>query len=516
MNGEGLRSKFILSLGNLERLLKVKPETTAAMKIFSRLVARDMINFISAARILAAFQGASTVLYSLRYRSSEQRRKTAKGPQPKDGGGGPVFPPGLKRRWPGAYVARRLQPQEGDAPSSRLGGGPSPLQQIRRLSCYGLLFLCMCGFLPGILSAQETPPAPAGVPTTESQVVILGYHRFENPAKDSLAITPAAFRAQMQELKDAGLTVISMEDFLAWRRGEKNIPERAVVLTIDDGYNCTYHEAWPILREFGYPFTIFVYGKYISAGGRSITWEQLEEMRDGGVDIGSHSISHDNMVRPKRAGGQDYETWLNHELKGSKDLLEGKLGIPIKTFAYPYGVNNARVQEVGLGVGYEALFTVVGKKVGKDAPAAAIGRYVIQSDKPEIFRMATRFGAAQGVVAGAAGAAGPGMAVSPAHGAVLAEAPAEIQANLGSLGKVDPKSVTLRVSGLGQVSPVFDPATGMLTYRPGDRLHHREIQVIASARVDGKKVDAVWSFRIEPGTQMAAPPSEEALTPPEA
>ncbi len=411
MNGEGLRSKFILSLGKLERLLKVKPETTAAMKIFSRLVA------------------------------------------------------------------------------------------------------CMCGFLPGILPAQETPPAPAGAPTTESQVVILGYHRFENPAKDSLAITPAAFRAQMQELKDAGLTVISMEDFLAWRRGEKNIPERAVVLTIDDGYNCTYHEAWPILREFGYPFTIFVYGNYISAGGRSITWEQLEEMRDGGVDIGSHSISHDNMVRPKRAGGQDYETWLNHELKGSKDLLEGKLGIPIKTFAYPYGVNNARVQEVGLGAGYEALFTVVGKKVGRDAPAAAIGRYVIQSDKPEIFRMATRFGAAQGVVAGAAG---PGMAVSPAHGAVLAEAPAEIQANLGSLGKVDPKSVTLRVSGLGQVSPVFDPATGMLSYRPGDRLHHREIRVIASARIDGKKVDAVWSFRIEPGSQMAAPPSEEALTPPEA
>lgn len=381
--------------------------------------------------------------------------------------------------------------------------------------------------LPVCLWAQNStvnPPPPGTTavpgstpPATKSQVTILGYHRFENPAKDSLAITPAAFREQMQALRDAGITVISMADFLAWRRGEKDIPERAAIITIDDGYNCTYSEAWPILREFNYPFTFYVYGNYISAGGRSITWAQLEEMRDAGVDIGSHSISHDNMVRPRRAKGQDYETWLAHELKGSKDLLEGKLGLPIVTFAYPYGVNNARVQEVGLAAGYEVLFTVVGQKVGRDAPAAAIGRYVIQSDKPEIFRLATNFGAARGVAATASSAA-PGIPVQPAHGEILATDPEKISIELGRLGQVDPKSVSLRISGLGQVQGIYDPASGLLTYTPRQRLHHRQIQVVASARVGGRKVDTVWQFQIDPNqaAQAAPTPSESDLTPPDA
>ncbi len=378
------------------------------------------------------------------------------------------------------------------------------------------LFSGLAALLVLLLPLVASAPAETPAPTTKSQVTILGYHRFENPAKDPLAITTKAFREQMQALKDAGITVISMADFLAWRKGEKEIPERSALITIDDGYNCTYHEAWPVLREFGYPFTFYVYGNYISAGGRSITWEQLAEMRDAGVDIGSHSISHDNLVRPKRAKGQDYLTWLTNELKGSKELIESKLGVSVRTFAYPYGVSNAKVQEVGLEAGYEALFTVVGQKVGRDAPAAAIGRYVIQSDKPEIFRMAANFGAAKGVVASAAG---PGIPVVPAHGSTLVEDPSLIQVDLSGMGKVDPKSVTLRISGIGQVSPSFDPVTGLISYRLQERLHHRDIQVVASARIDGRKVDTAWQFRLDPAAAaaMAVPtPSEDALTPPEA
>jgi peptidoglycan/xylan/chitin deacetylase (PgdA/CDA1 family) len=389
---------------------------------------------------------------------------------------------------------------------------PNPVMQQISLFAKMLrnLGLGVFAFWAVVEGSAETAPQ---TPKTNSQVTILGYHRFENPAKDSLAISTEAFREQMQALKDAGIVVISMADFLAWRRGEKEIPERSALITIDDGYNCTYTQAWPVLKEFGYPFTFFVYGNYISAGGRSITWAQLEEMRDAGVDIGSHSISHDNMVRPKRAKGQDYETWLSHELKGSKDLLESRLGIPIRTFAYPFGVNNARVQEVGLEAGYEALFTVVGKKVGRDAPAAAIGRYVIQSDKPEVFRMATNFGAAQGVVATASA---PGIPVQPAHGSTLATDPAKLEVDFSGVGKVDPKSVTLRISGLGPVIPEFDPVTNVLSYQLHERLHHRDVQVVASARVDGRKMDVAWQFRLDPSEAPSAPPSEEALTPPDA
>jgi peptidoglycan/xylan/chitin deacetylase (PgdA/CDA1 family) len=70
--------------------------------------------------------------------------------------------------------------------------------------------------------------------------MIFCYRRFGDRPHDSLAISPTEFRAQMQALKDNGIAVIPMKEFLAWRRGEKNIPPRSCIITIDD-------------REYGIP-----------------------------------------------------------------------------------------------------------------------------------------------------------------------------------------------------------------------------------------------------------------------
>ncbi|MGA7393231.1 MAG: hypothetical protein WBW78_11305, partial [Terrimicrobiaceae bacterium] len=77
-----------------------------------------------------------------------------------------------------------------------------------------------------VAKATSTPPmTPMAEPVNlKAQVIVLCYHRFEDKPKDGLATKPADFEAQMQALKDNGIIVISMEDFLAWRRGEKGIP----------------------------------------------------------------------------------------------------------------------------------------------------------------------------------------------------------------------------------------------------------------------------------------------------
>src|SRR4029077_19516078 len=79
-------------------------------------------------------------------------------------------------------------------------------------------------------------PSPAAAIDRSAKVIVFCYHRFEDNPRDSLAIAPAEFRAQMKELKDNGIQVIPMKDFLAWRRGEKSIPPKSAVITIDDGY----------------------------------------------------------------------------------------------------------------------------------------------------------------------------------------------------------------------------------------------------------------------------------------
>src|SRR4029453_10545564 len=146
-------------------------------------------------------------------------------------------------------------------------------------------------------NAQPSSPAPAAAPVATppkitkpvvdqtAQTIIFCYHRLVDKVRyPGTEITPAAFEAQMQQLKDAGITVISMQDLLAWKRGEKNIPPRCAVITFDDGWKSQYEVAWPIMKKFGYPFTMFIYTEGVRGGtlggGEAITWEQLADLRD--------------------------------------------------------------------------------------------------------------------------------------------------------------------------------------------------------------------------------------------
>jgi len=75
-------------------------------------------------------------------------------------------------------------------------------------------------------------------------------------------------------------------------------------------------------QKFGYPFTMFIYTDYIKggpkSGGQSISWDQLAEMRDEGVDIESHTVSHSSLNARKGKTDEQYVAWLKSEIAGSK------------------------------------------------------------------------------------------------------------------------------------------------------------------------------------------------------
>jgi len=358
---------------------------------------------------------------------------------------------------------------------------------------------------PVVQEVARSTPAPSAAPAqqpvnSKSEVIVLCYHRFVDKPKDSLAIKPADFEAQMQALKDNGIIVISMEDFLAWRRGEKDIPEKAAIVSIDDGYLSGYSVAWPILKKFGYPFTMFLYTDYIKggpkSGGQSISWDQLAEMRDAGVDIEGHTVSHSSLNARKGKTDEQYLAWLKSEIVGSKELLEKNLGIQVKAFAYPYGLHNKTVRDVVKQAGYEAAFTVWGRRIARGADPMMMGRYAIESTKPKVFEEAVNFkGAVEGDDASVMPAAAT-MVTQPMDGETVSDLFPEIKANLATLGNVDPNSVTMRISGLGLVPAAYDPATKLVSYKLTQKIHARQVTVIVSATVNAKKTEARWSFNI--------------------
>src|SRR6184192_2060808 len=386
---------------------------------------------------------------------------------------------------------------------------------------------------PGATAAPPVAPSPKitkPVVDQTAQTIIFCYHRLVDKIRyPGTEITPAAFEAQMKELKDRGITVIPMQDLLAWKRSEKNIPPRCAVISFDDGWKSQYEVAWPIMKKFGYPFTMFIYTEGVAGGhlggGQAITWEQLADMRDNGIDIEAHTATHQDLreghtimvMEPggkrtkKKLTGAEYEQWVQNEVVGCKQLLEQRLGIKINCFAVPFGTYNEHVKEIARNAGYEAMFTVYGQPITYTSPMDALGRYAIEANKPKVFEDAVKMIATSsgGPGAPAVAVVGPqNLQTEPVDGTTVRSALPLIKANLSAIGQIDPASVQLRISGLGLVPASFDPKTGVVSYQVTQKLREKNCTVILSAKSGDKKVETHWTFGIdESGAATAATPA---------
>jgi hypothetical protein len=262
---------------------------------------------------------------------------------------------------------------------------------------------------------------------------------------------------------------------------------------------------------------MFVYLEYISKGGKSMTWEQLAEMRDAGVEIGSHTISHaDLRKKPSKAAGT-YEEWLKAEASKSREVIEEKLGIRCATIAYPFGKHNANVEKAVKEAGYEAAFTVYGQRLGHNAPAMSLGRYDVTAKGPagyDGFTMATSFegpmASGEPVLAQDAAAS---MITQPMHNAIIRGGTPTLKANLSSMGDIDLNSVEMRVSGIGKVPAKIDKASKSITYTISDsqRLRPGTHTVIISGNVGTRKAETRWSFVVDPNALETSAAADEQL-----
>ncbi len=375
---------------------------------------------------------------------------------------------------------------------------------------------------PTASAPTKAPPSPAPklggkqVVDQTAQTIIFCYHRLVDKVRaPGTEITTPDFEAQMQMLKDKGITVIGMQDYLAWRRSEKAIPPRCAVISFDDGWKSQYEVAWPIMKKFGYPFTMFIYTEGVQGGhfggGQAISWEQLAEMRDAGVDIEAHSATHQDLrkgydvINKKKTSGPEYEQWLQNEVVGCKQLLEQRLGIKVNCFAVPFGNYNEHVKEVARNAGYEAMFTVYGQPLTFNSPLDSLGRYAIEANKPKVFADAVKMiGTSTGGAAAVAEVGTAQLQTQPADGETVRTALPLIRANLSSMGQIDPASVQMRVSGLGVVPASYDAKTGTLAYQVTQKLRDKTCTVFISAKSEGKKVEGHWTFGIDENAAAAS------------
>lgn len=393
---------------------------------------------------------------------------------------------------------------------------------MRRL--FSVLHALLVPLLALPLLAQQ--PAPAVEPSTVAddgvRVAVLGYHDFsETQPETEMRMKPSKFRKQMETIRRLGLHPITLDDFIAWKRGEKKLPAKCVLITLDDGWKAVYTDAYPVLKEFNFPFTLFLYKQYVDGGGKALTSEMVKEMQAHGASIGCHSATHPFPSEVKanaKKGADHFASFLNIQMAESKRFLEEKFGGKVTTYAYPGGYHTPEMLELADQLGYTHLFTVVPGKVKRSSPDKTLPRYMIFGSLDRIFDAAMQFNETNATVSEAGGGdlvQTTPVPVTPVAGAILNTRLPVISADLATIpGEIDPATISMKVSGFGEVPAKFDPATKKLSWTVNRRLRNPTCQVVVAWKLKDAKQPSEpvrWSFQID--REAAYLPEEESTKP---
>jgi peptidoglycan/xylan/chitin deacetylase (PgdA/CDA1 family) len=199
-----------------------------------------------------------------------------------------------------------------------------------------------------------TAPAPMDAPvdhqSTGAPPPILMYHyiRSVDQGSDSLgyelSVTPDDFNSQMAWLHEQGYIGMRMDGITHCLRGEAPCPSKAIALTFDDGYADAYTDVLPVLQRYGLLATFYIATNFVGQPGY-MTWEQVAALRDAGMEIGAHTVSHPDLTL------LDWET-AGFEIAQSKAELDHRLSINVTSFCYPTGLYNGEVEEQVRASGY--------------------------------------------------------------------------------------------------------------------------------------------------------------------
>jgi len=172
-------------------------------------------------------------------------------------------------------------------------------------------------------------------------VPIISYHRFGDD-QSKITVSESNFRQQMQFLKDNNFSVIPLRDIYDFLENDIPLPNKTVVITINEGYQSAYEIAYPVLRSFNFPATLFLHTDFVGSRD-AISWKQAKTMYQSGlIDIQPHTKTHAN-ITPKKPHESlaEYQKRLVDEIKVPAEQIQKQLNSEIHTFAYAYGISNA-------------------------------------------------------------------------------------------------------------------------------------------------------------------------------
>lgn len=219
----------------------------------------------------------------------------------------------------------------------------------------------------------------ASLPTHAA--VILQYHHISDETPDSTSTSVKRFTRHLEYLDEHQFDVVALPALISGLKRGQAFADKTVAITFDDGYRSVYDTAFPLLREHGFAFTVFVNSAPIDQGSEEfVTWPELQEMSKAGATIANHTMSHPYMVRllPDETDAQWRER-ITAEITGAEQAIASHIDQSVKLLAYPYGEFDESLKALLQELGF-AGFGQHSGPVGVDSDVLALPRFPMGGD----------------------------------------------------------------------------------------------------------------------------------------
>ncbi len=235
-------------------------------------------------------------------------------------------------------------------------------------------------------------------PDGQKTLSILMYHKVNDLPDNPTTVPVGIFDDQLGRLGELGYNVVDLDAVLDHYTLGEPLPEKAVLITFDDGYRDALENALPVLQKHGYQAVVFIPVAYMEdetplphearlvergVRNRTLDWGLMRELDASGVRVESHGIAH----RPLAEVTLDEAV---REIAVSKLKLEEKLGRPVRAYAYVKG-SEAHFHPVHESIlkqaGYEIAFTSISRANGSSTNPFRLGRYNVEPYPARTFEL---------------------------------------------------------------------------------------------------------------------------------
>lgn len=195
------------------------------------------------------------------------------------------------------------------------------------------------------------------LPINVTAAVILQYHHVSDTLPKVTSISASDFEQHLLYLRNNQFEVVSLPELITALQTNKQLNDKTVAITFDDGFQNNFDNAAPLLEKYQFPYTIFVNPKLIDEKAHHVmSWEQLRTLSKKGATIANHSASHD-YLHLKQSGESDAD-WLARirtDIVESEQRIAEETGHNFKYLAYPYGEFNLSLQNLVERLGFVGI-----------------------------------------------------------------------------------------------------------------------------------------------------------------